>query len=235
MIHIMKLSGVRLMVGLLLGLAGAEPARAEMILSHVIVDLAPGTVPSNDIEIWNTDEERLYVVVEPVEVISPGLPEEQRVQRPDPEQLGLLVTPNRLILEPGQRKRVRITALSPRGAVDRIYRVAIKPVAGDLAAKATALKVLVGYDVLVMLRPEEPTEQLSASRHGRTITFRNDGNTNIELFDGRQCDAKGGRCVDLPGKRLYAGAVWTLPLPYDAPLDYAIKVGDKSGLRHFQD
>src|SRR5258706_3399483 len=223
-----KLRWARRIASLMLcsGLALAGPCRlalADMSLSQVIVDLGPDQPPRDDIEVGNTGRERLYVVVEPAEIMSPGQPGEHREQRRDPEQLGLLATPSRLILEPGQRKLVRIVALAPRGERDRIYRVVIKPVVGELAAQQSALKILVGYDVLVIVRPKKPVDGVTGARSGRTLTIRNAGNTNAEIFEGRQCDEAGKNCAELPAKRLYAGASWEQILPPDAPSAYTVR------------
>lgn len=228
-------SRVTISTFLLLGLvAGApSPAHANIVLSQVILDLTPGTGTAQDIEVWNDGSDRSYVVAQPEEVLSPGQPDEHRVTKADPAASGLLVTPQRMILEPGQRRLVRIAAVSARGAQDRIYRVAIKPVAGDVAAGTTALKVLVGYDVLVIYRPNEMRSQVTAERSKEAITFRNDGNTNVEMFAGRQCDPSGSNCKNLPAARLYAGARWAVRIDRDTPVQYRIATASQSIIKSF--
>ena len=128
---------VRYAMAIALALCLAQPALADMVLDKVILDFTPDAPARDDIEVWNNGTERLYVMVEPHEVIAPGQAEEHRISDPDPAKLGLLVTPQRLILEPGERRLVRIAAIVPRGAHDRIYRVTIKPVVGDVSAAQT--------------------------------------------------------------------------------------------------
>lgn len=202
------------------------PAAAEMILSQVIVDLQPGKPGHDDIEVWNSGTERMYVVAEPSEIRSPGRQDEQRVSNPDPSVTGLLVSPQRMVLEPGQRRMVRVSAIIARQPVDRIYRVTIKPVAGDVTAEATAIKVLVGYDVLVLYRPDAITGEVTATRSGRTLKLHNGSNTAQEVFDGKQCDAGGQNCKTLGANRLYAGADWEQALPYDTPVEYRVTAGN---------
>lgn len=216
-------------------LVGGLPsaAHAQLVLSEVIVDFLPGKPPRADIEAWNNTKERMYVVAEPSEIISPGLAEETRSQEPNPEKLGLLVSPARMILEPGQHKLIRVAAISDRRESDRIYRVMVKPVAGELASEASALKIMVGYDVLVMVRPDALRPQVDAVRSGTTITFRNSGNTNVELIDGRQCATTGKQCKELAAKRLYPGATWEQSLSYDTPVEYSIKSGGQVLARRF--
>jgi P pilus assembly chaperone PapD len=214
-------------------LAIAPPAQAEIVLSQVIVDLQPGSPGHSDIEVWNAGKERAYVVAEPSEVVSPGLAGEKRTAHADPSVSGLLVTPQRMVLEPGQRRILRVSAVAPRGNAERIYRVLVKPVAGPLSADATALKVFVGYDVLILYRPAAISGAITANRTGKRIAFQNDSNTAQELFDGKQCDRQGKDCRDLPATRLYSGATWQFDMPYDTPVEYRVSSGGGSSVRKF--
>lgn len=210
-----------------------SPAGAEMVLSQVIIDLQPEQLTRGDVEVWNNGKDRMYVSAEPFEIRNPGGPAEQRVAADDPELSGILVSPQRLILEPGERRMVRIAAIGERPAVDRVYRVAIKPVAGKITASGSALNVFVGYDALVLVRPAALKGDVVGERDGNTLTLRNEGNTSQELFDGRQCDAAGARCQALPGKRLYAGTVWRQTLPFTTVVTYRSTTGASVRSRTF--
>jgi P pilus assembly chaperone PapD len=208
-------------------------ARAEMVLSQVIVDLLPGKPPREDIEVWNDGPERMYVSAEPFEIRAAGTPEETRVPAREPDESGILVAPQRLVLEPGERRTIRVAAIGERPASDRVYRVAIKPVAGSVSAAESALKVFVGYDALVLVRPETFTGDVVGERNGRTLVLRNAGNTAQELFDGRQCSADGQDCRPLPAKRLYPGATWQQTLPFATPATYKASIGPSIRDRRF--
>ncbi len=155
---------------------------------------------------WNNGDDRTFVSVEPREVIAPGTASESRNDNPDPEKLGLLVSPARLILEPGERRLVRIAAIAPPSDYERVYRVTVKPVVGELTSEHSGLKVLVGYDVLVLVRPHRLNAHVSGSRSGDLLTLHNDGNVSVELLGGQRCDRASKVCKSLPGTRLYAGA-----------------------------
>ena len=210
----------------------SSAARAELVLSQLVVELNADRKLRDDIEIWNNSPERVYVAAEPSEIIHPGQLTEARRQEADPEKRGLLVSPARMILEPGQRKLVRVAALSPDRLRERVYRVTIRPVAGALSPEQSGLKILVGYDVLVLVRPADPRPKLVGKRAGNILTFRNEGNSSIELVDGRQCEA-GGECVELPGKRLYAGAEWSQQLRSSSPVEYRVVIAGESARRTF--
>jgi len=209
-------------LAVLAALAAASPAAAELVVSDLVVELGPDASPRKDVEVWNNSDERAYVEIAPVEVVGPGSSAERRVREPDPEKLGLLVSPNRMILEPQQRKVVRIARLAPPGSRERVYRITIKPVVGEVAGEHSGLKLLVGYDVLALVRPAQPAPKVAGTRVGNKLVLRNDGNSSVELMNGRQCQA-GGVCADLPGKRLYAGAQWSLDLPGTGTVEYVAK------------
>ena len=184
-------------------------ANAQIVLSNLIVDLLPGKDSRQDVEVWNSSPDRAFVAVDPAEIVNPGTASEQRRSEADPEKLGLLVAPSRMILEAGQRKLVRFAEIAAPGERERVYRVTVKPVVGKVSSQQSGLKILVGYEVLVLVRPSQSRPSLSVTRSGDTVTFHNNGNVSVELVDGRQCDSTAKGCSDLPGKRLYAGAQWT--------------------------
>lgn len=224
---------VRAVIAVTAVLGLASWANAEMLLSQVIVDLVPGKPPRDDVEVFNDGAERLYVSVEPFEIRGAGTPNEQRTPARDPEQSGILVSPQKLVLSPGERRTVRIAAIGDRPVSDRIYRVAIRPVAGPISADASALKMFVGYDALVLLRPQTFRGDVVGERNGKILIMSNAGNTAQELFDGRQCDQAGKDCRSLPAKRLYAGAKWQQVLPFDTAVMYKTAVGSTIRERRF--
>jgi P pilus assembly chaperone PapD len=201
----------------------AQPTQADMALSKVVVDFTSARPARDDIEVANSGDEILYVGIEPAEILNPGRADERRVPNPNPRELGLLISPNRLVLGPGERKVVRFSLLERPADRDRIYRVTIKPVIGEIVARQSALKVVVGYDVLVIARPHNARPLLEISRNGVAVEFRNVGNTNALLFNGRQCDDAETDCAELPSKRIYAGNSWQFELPTSGQARFMIE------------
>ena len=201
-------------------------ARAGIAVSQMVIDLKAGQSRAADVEISNDSPERSYVSIEPRAIVGPGTPAEQGATSPDPEKLGLLISPNRMILEPGQRRRLRIAALGPPGAAERVYRVTVKPVAGEVSGSDSGLKLLVGYDLLVLVRPDHVRPGITASRSGGSLVITNGGNSSVELTEGKQCEEGGKACRPLPGKRLYAGASWSQPLGRAGPAEYRVRTAD---------
>jgi P pilus assembly chaperone PapD len=112
---------------------------------------------------------------------------------------------------------------------ERVYRVTVKPVVGGIESEESGLKVLVGYDVLVLVRPAQSNPNVTASRSGQRLSFSNSGNVSVELINGRQCNS--GQCTELPGKRLYPGASWTVELNSDSPAEYTLRSPGRSDRR----
>lgn len=214
-----------LAVAAIIGLSTS--ARADLVLSQLVVDIAPAGNSRSDIEIWNNGSDPAYVEAAPREIQNPGTAAQNGNADPDPEKLGLLVSPAQMILEPGQRRLLRIAAISSTFDRERVYRVTVKPVVGELTSESSALKVLIGYDVLVIVRPKEMRPHVSATRAGSNLTLQNDGNVSVELLDGKQCAQGTDNCTKLPDDRIYSGATKTIQIAPDRRVFYKLKVSGK--------
>jgi P pilus assembly chaperone PapD len=215
-----------LLVGVWL-VATTGPAQADMVLNKVVIDFHGDKVPRDDIKIQNSGDETLFVLVEPFQILNPGTKDQKREKIRDPGKAGLLVTPNRFVLQAKQTKIMRLVVLKPAEKEDRVYRLTVRPVVGEVKANQTAVKIVIGYDVLVVVRPGGAKGNLQSKRDGKKITFSNSGETSVLLSNGKNCNAKGEDCVDLPPKRLYVGNEWTTELKYDTPAKYYISVRDE--------
>ncbi len=221
----------KVMIGALLAagmLAAAVPARAELAVSEVIINLPSNAPPRRDVEVINTGKDVMYVAVEPAHIADPGGPAERRIEDPDPQRLGFLATPNKLVLQPGERKLVRFVALQPAAETDRIYRVRIRQVVGKIQAKTSALKIAIGYDVLVIQRPKDASESLAVAREGDVLVFKNSGNTNVLLYDGKQCAQGEKNCRTLDVKRIYAGREWRMRLRGAGEVSFFVDNGQRT-------
>lgn len=239
----MSPSTFRFLGALLLASLGIPSAQAAMSIDNAIVVFKPDGQTRKDVTIFNSDKEPLYVKVEILEITNPGTKDEKRELVKDPEKLSLLVTPNKLMIEPGGRKVVRLVNLARNPPAERVYRVNLVPVVGkvkvhnaDEGETAMALKIVVGYQLLVLVAPADAKEGLDVQRNGNVATLRNTGSTNIQFFGGTQCptpDAPEGECKPLPDHRLYPGNEWTVELPFDQPFVYQTMVLEKYQKRTF--
>jgi|WetSurSiteA1Bulk_404760.scaffolds.fasta_scaffold00912_1 Mat/Ecp fimbriae periplasmic chaperone len=210
-----------LLSGFLLLTSFISPAQANIVLNKIIVNFDAGGNSREDVEVWNSGKETLYVSTNVFSITNPENDESGKVEQTDPRSAGLVVSPSKIIVQPNERKILRILAQTTATEKDLVYRVKIAPKAGELAdtnadqAKKTAgVKILIGYEMLIFVRPPNPHGDLKVTRSGKTATFTNAGNTNVDLREVKVCDAdKTSNCQEIKAKRLYAGQTWTTDLP----------------------
>jgi P pilus assembly chaperone PapD len=212
---------------------------ANMVLSEAILHFEPGKPLRKDIEVENVGDETLYIQIDPQVVRNPGTDEESRDAYTDPRDAGLLVTPNKLIIPPKSRKLVRFVVLKPASdKEDSVYRVTFKPISNPDVPKdgQIGVKVVIAYQVLVLVQPSNPEPKLVAKRNGNKLLFINNGNTNVLLREGRQCPNKSSaedECQTLPGQRIYAGNKWSVDLPSNKPVEYYLSIGTKNSVETY--
>lgn len=209
---------------MLTGILVPVNSSADMYVDRSIVIFPPDSAPRQDVKVTNSDEEIMYIQVEVLKVLNPGSENEERIKVTDPKALKLLATPNKLIIPPGGQKLIRIVNLSPETTEERVYRINVTPIVPPLEDDVSQLRIVVAYQILTIVQPSAPESRLIASRTGKRILFSNNGNSNILLSEGRQCDqTTADKCQTLESRRLYAGNSWELELPYDAPVSYSVR------------
>ena len=198
------------------------PAHAEFMINSAIIEFNKDSSKQQDIEIVSKSAGDDYIVSEVSEMLNPGSTDEKRRLLDDPADAGLLVTPDKMILSAGSHKILRFVLLKELDSKEHIYRVAIKPVIKSTSNDAKfGLKILVGYEVLVIVRPADIKPLWQATRAGPVITISNDGNSNVVFQTGQQCNAE-ERCKTLPTVRTYPGTKNTITLPADLPAHYSV-------------
>ena len=216
----------------------ATPAHAEFSITSAIVEFTADKPRPQDIEVVSRSNETQYIVSEVYEIRNPGLPNEERVLVEDPSQAKLLVTPDRLVLGAGARKLLRFVLLDEPGTAERVYRVVVKPVIKGVDSKSqVGLKVLVGYEALVLVRPAAIKTSYQAERQGSDIVVTNRGNSDILLQNGTLCPPgttpPSDKCQLPPVLRIYPGQTATMTLPQDWPVTYSVWDGAETTIRHF--
>jgi len=212
-------------------------ASAQITVNRSVVEFT-ASAKVQDIEIMNNGNFKVYLDLKASEILNPESESPTRVELDDPRSAPVIVSPRQLLVPPGERKRVRVILREAATDKDRVFRLAVKPYTGkakiDNAGgdkKASAIKVLVGYDLLLLSRPPNAKANLDVSRTNNVIEFTNDGNTNVLLRKIEQCDATAGDCVPLQPNRLYAGETYRLDLPKQgSAAEYPVKVWRSVGL-----
>ena len=192
-------------IGLALLTALSPISIANMQINRAIINFEPGKNKQQDVVVHNSGNDPLYVQVEPFIIQNPGTEQQTREAFTDPRKAGLLVTPNKLVIPAKGTKRVRFVNLKPVDENERIYRVVLKPVVGEVTGESSGIKVLIAYEVLLLVQPTNPEPNLITRREGNSLHFHNAGNVNVLLREGTQCPADETpkeECSELPGKRL---------------------------------
>lgn len=153
-----------------------------------------------------------------------------------PEQFGLVVTPRKLVLNPGQTRKIRVVSLHPNLQRDEYYSIDVAPVSGVLESfnneknhVETAVNIVVAYRPMVVVVPNNAQPKLTYQRDGKALTVTNTGNSYARLHFARQCNAQGKDCKDFNLGPVYVGQKKTFSLPYNAPVEF--KMFDAKGVK----
>jgi hypothetical protein len=165
------------------------------------------------ITVTNADPKLSFVTVQAREVMAPGEEDEKLRLDPDPASMGILVTPLRLAMEPGERRGLRLLAVNPAGPTDRVWRTKIAPAAGKVKSQQSGVAFLIAYDALIIQRAVNPVVTITGKRDDKSLTLANSGNSFGLISEVNHCLAD-KPCVKLPfSKRLYGGKTYVVPLP----------------------
>ena len=176
-------------------------AQADMRVDRAIVYFEPDKPPRQDIVVSNLDDEDLFLQVEVIEVHNPGRANEKRTVVRDLDKIGFIASPVKSIVAPQSRRLIRLINLKEPSNQEKIYRVTFKPVASEFEANRTILRLLVAYQSLVIVRPENPTVDVVSTRSGDVLTLKNRGNANVYLQDGVACAGEEWREEDYKNLR----------------------------------
>ena len=213
---------------------------ADLVVDESIVIFTDLRQSKHDVTVYNTDEaSKLFLEVLPHRVIEPGTDQEKLEALDFSSAPDFLVSPNRAILEPNSRSIIRLLNLNTSGAKELVYRVNVVPATPPVAFEnpesedvRSMLQVVIAYQILVIVLPENPETVVDYTRAGDSVMFSNPGNVNYLLTDGEQCNpADPGECFALESRRIYPGNLWTLDLPFSGPAKYTIRTHQGSSSR----
>jgi P pilus assembly chaperone PapD len=206
---------------------------AEISLSDIILDFKNPKEIRKDITVSNIGKSKTFVAVDPFQVKNPGADKVERIAFKDPRKAPLIITPGKLILNPKQKRNLRFLVNKRLDKTEQIFRVRVVPKSGKLkmekdvkeGEKATGVKILVGYDVLVIVRPKNIVSLYKIERKGKELKLQNTGNTNFLLVEYLQCDdfEEQKNCERIKGPRIYAGTSKKINLARNAPVQLIIK------------
>lgn len=217
------------------GLALAQITVSKSILEFNAENLI------QDVDVVNNANHRIFLKLTVAQMLNPEAAEPRRFELNDPRTAPILVSPTQMMLLPGERKRLRVILRKVPEQKDDIYRLAVKPFVGEVDIddnaneKASALKVLLGYDLLLLARPVNAFANLQVTRTQSTLVFENKGNTNVLLRRLTQCNAANEDCAELQPNRIYAGERYQVELPKKGDASaYPVQVWHSQGLDSYK-
>lgn len=199
------------LLGLLLLASGAVRAEGELMVMPATTKLYNSH--EQKVTLKNMGDAPLFLSISLQKVMNPGLTPETKVNLGQLERPGMLASPEKLTLGPGQTHRVTLKSLfEPQDeGLYRLYIVPVRALKVDNAPqdKITApMSVAIGYGVLVRHMPS-PKQQRTDWTHrceNGGITLLNTGNVRQVLSDvgksGNTVALFPGHPQHFPGKRL---------------------------------
>ena len=218
----------------------APTVHAGVMLNRAIVIFDDSDQARQDVIVSNdSDSDRLFVSVTPFLVMNPGTEERELAPLSIDEDAGLLVTPNKLLIEPSGSAIVRMLNMAEPDTNEVYYRVNFTPIqkpieferqeGDELEQSRVQVSIALAYQALVIVPPLDPEALPMFTRTGKKLVFTNPGNSFYLLRDGRQCSPdEPDDCVDLTSKRVYPGNEYVVELPFDGPAQYVARVFDGS-------
>lgn len=232
-----------LLIGLIFLLAFSS-AQGDLLISRSIIIFDDILKSKEDVTVVNDDpENNLFVQVESFRVDAPGATNEQLVPidgDPDPT---FIVTPTKLIVDPGGTSLVRLLNLQAPDQIEMVYRINFLPIEKPIELVenpnndmiSPMIEILIAYQVLAIVLPLDPQAIVELARNGKIAVFTNPANANYLLVAGQQCNPLDeNECLELPSKRIYPGNRWELELPYDGPFTYDSRTHEGNRPNYFQ-
>lgn len=223
MINLLKIQPFSLAIATLFVV---QPAHANLKLSDFYIDLHENG-RSDSIYASNLGKETMYLKVSVAEVINPGADNQEIRKVANPKELGLLVSPQRLVVKAGEEGRIRMVALT-EPEKDRFYKITVEPVAGRLQSKEQiGIKILVGYSAWAYVRPKGASPSVTGRRDGKKLILTNSGDTLARMMAGKICPAASS-CEKIDPFRVQAGQQKTIDLTHkNAPVSFRMTWGNE--------
>ncbi|PIQ43020.1 MAG: hypothetical protein COV52_07525 [Gammaproteobacteria bacterium CG11_big_fil_rev_8_21_14_0_20_46_22] len=215
----MRFDALILVLGLLFS---SSLALSESIMvSPQIIDFSAGKRVEN-ITVINSGDKRTFVKITPYRLEDPETPNEKRISEQNPQKLGLLVSPQHLIIPPRGEKTVRLIRLTKSSGEELPFLVSVTPVLGNVSAKNTnAIKIVIAYGVRIFLMPNQIKEKIVLEHHAEKLIVKNEGNVSAVLFSGKACVSESS-CESLPAFRLYPDKSRDFRLKANAKVVYKV-------------
>ena len=212
-------------------LLGSSSSMASIAVNKSLMYFDAGKSNKQDVIVYNAGEKAAYVKTEVFEVFNPGTSEEKRNKATDLSHLKLLISPNKMMIPPKSRSNIRFSYLGNHEK-ERIFRVNIIPVVGNIKSeKKMAVKLLVAYQILITIKPNNAQANITHTRQGSRLILNNSGNSNVLLYNAKLCSSEtmlSQNCKKINvSKRLYAGNQWEVDMADGQFIEFEMSNGSQ--------
>ncbi len=208
--------------------------QAAIRVSTLRVDFSADGNRYQDVFVQNMGDEIAYINISLFKRTDPAHDVNKIIsdEGGDPKLFGLVATPSKMALDPGQTKRIRLLNLTNgQNQTDLVYGLSVLPVAPPIERAPSAanlnnagqVTIISAYIIGVYILPKNPVVNLNLKRAGNILTISNTGNTNAFLDQCTQAPSTpvsaktNNTCPDL---RIYGQSSKTITLPAAAPVSY---------------
>ena len=114
---------LKTIIGIIFMATATGQAAAQLSVDPAIVSFDGHEPTRRDIKVRNTSSRTQFFQISAARIIEPGIYPETYFESPDPEQVGLLVAPRRIALQPNEERIVRVILLEQVEDRDKAWRV----------------------------------------------------------------------------------------------------------------
>ena len=223
---------------LLLGfisLFATTTAHAQIVINGVVRTITSQQRPIENVNVTNTSSDKaLQVNISAVEVTIDA--NRKEINKKTDE---ILIAPQAMILRPKETKKARLVLKNLETEKERYFRIKFSPKIPDaIRLKAleitkseesksnvnAAITILSGVGMFITVSPKTPKPKLTWERNETGITFKNEGNTSVDMRQRRNYCFADEDCTTLPDKRIYPGHSWHYEIAKHKPLVYYYNV-----------
>ena len=157
--------------------------------------------PIGFIELWNSSDKMMYIQVDAYKYTVDDNGKIVEYRNRNPKKLGLLYTPSKIVIKPGKKKRLRVTAFNKNlGNKHEYYKLTYnilnKPheaVAREDGAMAASVRIGILYETLIDVgrAPLQYNTKAQVLEQGKQVKITNQGNAIMSLGPFYQCKHQG--------------------------------------------
>lgn len=218
------------MISILISNESIAQNSMTLVVDEVQKYFRAGEKPIKNIRLTNLDDRRAFYVKT---TIKKKVFDESLGEWKDDDTKDILISPKNFILEPKKTRIIRAVKQTPMDDKEHMYTISFEPreykedapwqnMNAEGVKMATTFVITSG--LLMTVSPQNPNTSITWERDYEGITFRNDGNTQVDLRRRVSYCYDGSNCMELPGQRIHPGKEWRFKVDGSIPIEWSYAV-----------